>query len=74
MAITHSLPVKLTADEMQTLEALAVLTGLTKEQYLSDLVSAGLLHHDLLLRSLDGASQAQLRQALGVKQVATATE
>lgn len=60
------MPVPLNAEEAQTLQALAALTGMDKLEYLASMVRAGLARQDVLMGSLNSQSPAQLRVALCV--------
>lgn len=68
MATTHYVPVPMSADDAQTLEALAILTGVPKQHFLACLVSTSLKRQDELMNEITGGTAAQLREKLGVSE------
>jgi len=61
---THYLPTPMSAEEAQTLAALAVLSGKSKQQLLREIVSAALKRPDLRLAASSLLSKPRMCEVL----------
>jgi hypothetical protein len=61
---THYLPTPMSAEEAQTLAALAVLSGKSRQQLLKEIVSAALQRPDLVIAVAPLLSKPRMRAIL----------